>query len=484
MHPIFFRIPLPKTPLKLWWAMAAIAALSILFAVPSIRRKEMSAIYSSLAFAAGAGVIGWMYRETKFDAPNLPIYSYGVMLGLSLIVGWYISLPIAEKYGLPKETMANCYVLTAISAVIGSRLLYVATNPSEVENFADLLKFRSGGLVAYGGFIGGLLASWLYLSSQRIRLLPWADAAVPSLAAGVMITRIGCYLFGCDFGRRLTDGAPAFLKKMGTFPGKLEGVDASPAYLQHLKQYRESALGSEILKNNASLPVHPTQIYEAIVGLVLLVWLLLLRRQQKFRGEIFYSFVFGYGVLRFLVEMLRDDEERGAYGPYMAEHILVPGALLLLALGFVFGLALGIKNEKVRTVLRLVAIAVPIALFVKMKPASFAAEVSTRLSTSQWIAVFSSLAVAFFYAKGWDAARKNPRAAMARSTLGEIFAKEEEDEAKSKKKKKKKTDGTAATPEGESETKADDAEVEIAAKEPGASTEGAVPDGGPEPEKA
>jgi phosphatidylglycerol:prolipoprotein diacylglycerol transferase len=140
------------------------------------------------------------------------------MLSLSLIAGWYISLPLAEKDGLPKETMANCYVVTALCALAGSRVLYVLTNPDEFRSVGDLLALRNGGLVAYGGFIGGLLGSWAFLASRKIRLLAWADDAVPSLASGLLLTRIGCYLFGCDFGKRLSDGAPHWLKTLGRSP--------------------------------------------------------------------------------------------------------------------------------------------------------------------------------------------------------------------------------------------------------------------------
>ena len=68
------------------------------------------------------------------------------------------------------------------------------------------------GLVAYGGFIGGLIGSWAFLAPKKIRLLAWADDAVPSLASGLLITRIGCYLFGCDFGKGLADSAPRWLE--------------------------------------------------------------------------------------------------------------------------------------------------------------------------------------------------------------------------------------------------------------------------------
>ncbi len=114
-----------------------------------------------------------------------------------------------------------------------------------------------GGLVAYGGFLGGYIGSWLYLQRHNLRLMPWADVAVPSLASGLLITRIGCYLFGCDFGKRLPDGAPGFLKKLGTFPkwteGTLDGGLGSPAYAKHFEAFKGTPLGAQIEHANASL---------------------------------------------------------------------------------------------------------------------------------------------------------------------------------------------------------------------------------------
>jgi phosphatidylglycerol:prolipoprotein diacylglycerol transferase len=88
---------------------------------------------------------------------SIPIHSYGVMLGLSLVVGWYLTLGLAEKDGLPKETLANCYVVTALSAVFMARVLYFVTNPGEFKSILEFFALWRGGLVAYGGFIGGLL---------------------------------------------------------------------------------------------------------------------------------------------------------------------------------------------------------------------------------------------------------------------------------------------------------------------------------------
>jgi phosphatidylglycerol:prolipoprotein diacylglycerol transferase len=442
MHPILFRIPLPHTPLKLWWALAAVAAIAVVYALLALRRRDRNGALTSLVVALAAAGAGWKWHTTSYEAANVPIYAYGVMLGISLVVGWYLTLPLSEKDGLPKETMANCYVITALAALAGARLLYVITNPDEFKSVWDLFALRNGGLVAYGGFIGGLLGSWAYLSPKKIRLLAWADDAVPSLASGLLITRIGCYLFGCDFGTRLSDGAPHWLKTLGTFPhwasGTLASGEGSPAYVRHLDLYRGSALEQEILKMNSSFPVHPTQLYESLVGLGLLVLLLWQRKYTRFRGQVFFLFVFAYGFLRFVLELWRDDVERGSYGPTLDRHIYVPFCMVLFAVAFLFGISLGITNLRARLIARVAAFVPPVIAYLALRPATFAGTVPYQLSTSQLIGLFSALAVAFFYTRFWEDARKNPALAMSlgdpatiRALKGEVAEDEAEEEDES-----------------------------------------------------
>jgi phosphatidylglycerol:prolipoprotein diacylglycerol transferase len=417
MHPILFRVPLPHGPLKAWWALAAVAVIALVYLVLALRQRDRGAAVGSGLTLLAAAAAGWQWRTVSYEAPDLPIYAYGVMLGLSLVVGWYLTLPLAERDGLPKETMANCYVVTALAAVAGSRVLYVVTNPDEFKSVADIFALRNGGLVAYGGFIGGLVGSWAFLSPKRIRLLAWADDAVPSLASGLLITRIGCYLFGCDFGKRLPDGAPSWLKSLGTFPhwasGTLAAGDGSPAFVRHLEIYRGTPLEAELLHQNASFPVHPTQIYESLVGLVLLALLLWQRKHLRFRGQVFFLFVFAYGFARFLLELWRDDTERGTYGPTFELHTYVPFCLALMAAGFAFGISLGIPSPRARMLARVLGFVPAVAAYAVLRPASFAQTLPYQLSTSQLIGLSSALVVSYFYARFWDEARKTPKLAMS-----------------------------------------------------------------------
>ncbi len=437
MHPILFHIPLPNRSLKLWWALVAIAAISALYGIWAQRKGAKEDALTGLVIAAAGGAGAYYWRASDWTPPTggVPIYSYGVMLGLSLVVGWYITLPLARKIGLPAETMANCYVWTALAALAGSRVLYIITNLDEFHETADYFAFRKGGLVAYGGFIGGIFGSWVFLLRHQIRLLPWADVAVPSLASGLMITRLGCYLYGCDFGQRLSADAPSFLKKMGTFPKLEDGtlgyfengspIPGSPAYAHHLDQCTRGDIhykAAECLNlKDASFPVHPTQIYESLVGLALLVLLLWHRKHQKFRGQIFYTFVIAYGFLRFILELWRDDDQRGSLPFHTDRYLLIGGGLLLMAIGFTLGVAKAIPNPRLRLAAQIGSFVPGVLSIFTMKTAQYVVD-DYAYSTSQFIGLITAVIACFFYSMAWEEAKRAPKLAMALGLEGAPLA--------------------------------------------------------------
>jgi phosphatidylglycerol---prolipoprotein diacylglyceryl transferase len=392
MHPVLFKIPLPSWSLPLGPTLFALAGLGLLLAVFAQRKGALDLLVIGLLALVSCLVGGLLFRGQRFTLESLPIYSYGAMLCASVMVGWFLTLALGARDGLPRELLANCYFVTAIAALVGARVLYVLTNLHEFSDLWEVLAVRRGGLVAYGGFLGGFLGSWWYLHKRGVALLPWADVAVPSLASGLLLTRIGCYLFGCDFGKPLPSAAPGWLKRMGTFPrwpsDVLEGA-GSPAWLQHVDQRGLS------VSSLRSLPVHPTQLYESLVGGVLLLTLWRLGKARRFSGESFFAFTFGYGYLRFWLELWRDDNERGSFGPALPEQLLVPALLLFFAAAFGYGPAQSIA----RLWLRRAAIAFGVLLaggaYLALRPPLHAASVVVSLSTSQWISLLTALAVAF-----------------------------------------------------------------------------------------
>jgi phosphatidylglycerol:prolipoprotein diacylglycerol transferase len=261
-----------------------------------------------------------------------PIYSYGVLLGLSLIAGYFVAVRVGQrKDGLHEDVLGAAYIAAALCGIAGARVLYVLENRERfAESSASWFDITSGGVTAYGGFLGGLVGAAAYLALKRASLGAFADAAAPALALGTVLTRIGCYLYGCDFGTPLPQSAPGWLKALGTFPRwHYEALEiyGSPAFMHHVEMY---GIKSDAV---ASLPVHPTQLYEALAAVVLLVAAFALLARRRFRGQVILLVAIGYGAFRFAFEYLRDDPERlqmlGFSGAQLISLAVVPACAML-----------------------------------------------------------------------------------------------------------------------------------------------------------
>ena len=305
----------------------ALAAAAVLFARDLIRKRREGASLTAnpLLLVAAALALVRFFSPTASFVPDsqtfaqpwhpVPIYAYGVMLGTSLILGWFLAMRFAKQDGIPTDDAAAIYMWTAVWSIIGSRVLYVLTNISIfAADPVEIIKINNGGLVAYGGMIGGLLCSIYQCRKRGIPLLQWAAASAPSVVLGTGITRVGCLLFGCDFGAR------------SDVPWAIRFPKGSPAWHRHVDLY---GLPSDALK---SFPVHPTQVYETLVGLGLFAVLLLVRRYRRFSGQVFVAWVIGYGILRPLIEIVRDDDQRGNVGPLSTSQF-IGIASVVLALG-------------------------------------------------------------------------------------------------------------------------------------------------------
>ena len=253
-------------------------------------------------------------RPILLDLPlGLPLYAYGTMLCLSVLVGRYVALRLAEHDGMDPAVMDRCALWTLAAALVGARLLFLVTNTDQLDGITATLSGWNGGLVAYGGFLGGFVGSAIFCRLRRLSVLAWADCAVPSLCIGLMFTRLGCFFAGCDFGVPW-DGLWAV-----RFPA------GSPAFQEHV------ALGLLPAGATHSLPVHATQLYESAAGFILLVAVMMVRRRRTRPGQMFLSFVLGYAVLRYGIEILRADPQRGVVGPFSTSQLIAVATFLLSA---------------------------------------------------------------------------------------------------------------------------------------------------------
>jgi phosphatidylglycerol---prolipoprotein diacylglyceryl transferase len=170
----------------------------------------------------------------------------------------------------------------------------------------------SGGLTYYGGFIGASVVAFYRLRSDRFPFLRAADMAGFVIPLGLAFGRMGCLLAGCCFGLPLDSGWAI------SFPAYSAAAE---------KQAQLHLLNSAA---TASLPVHPTQLYESAAALGLAAFLMVfLHPRKRYDGHVFVVFVAGYATIRFVLEFFRSDDRGGMLGLSTSQLIglcLIAGA--------------------------------------------------------------------------------------------------------------------------------------------------------------
>jgi phosphatidylglycerol---prolipoprotein diacylglyceryl transferase len=234
------------------------------------------------------------------DLHVLSITGFGLMMMFAFIVaGWIMRLDL-EQRGLNPAFSGDIIVAGVIGGIVGAKLWYVllTRDPAAL--------FTRGGLVWYGGFIGGVIA--VLVTGLRHRVPPrWTMQVVaPALAAAYAVGRVGCFLVGDDYG------GPSTLPWAVKFP---EGLP--PSTVAELQRF-----GVQVPPNlppSTVLAVHPTQIYETLIMLGVFAFLWSRRRTSGGTGAIFGLYLMFAGAERFFVEILRAKDDRFLAGFTIAQ---------------------------------------------------------------------------------------------------------------------------------------------------------------------
>jgi phosphatidylglycerol---prolipoprotein diacylglyceryl transferase len=235
-----------------------------------------------------------------FTIGDFTVTSFGLMMFLSFVAGAWVLARQFEKRGMAPEAAWDMLLWVALGGIVGAKLYYVGLHyEALLENPLRELTNR-GGLVWYGGFIGGVIAFYWQARKLELPIVPAFDAAAPTLAIAYAIGRMGCFLVGDDYGRP-TDSWVGI-----AFP---EGYPPSTAgYFR--------SIGTQIpaeIPDAAVLAVHPTQLYE--VALALIMFAVLWRLSGTLRtGRLFALYLAMYGVLRFGIEFVRAKTDLVLFG--------------------------------------------------------------------------------------------------------------------------------------------------------------------------
>ncbi len=267
--------------------------------------------------------------------PALLLYphvsSYPVLLLLGFFFGWLLARSRARFYGILPRDLDNIGLLLPIAGLVGARFfarLFYAKLP-----LVEALKVWEGdGLVFYGGFFFGVGVVLLYGALRRIRLIQLIDCLAPSVALGLAFGRVGCFLAGCCWGdvcvdqSRLTNVLDASaVPRIQTFSAiSTAGFPLAVQFPQKSDIYQQHAqLGLARAEDSRSLPVHPVQLYEAVLAAALCIYICVRSRRFRQPGDAALALLVGYAVIRFGTEFLRADNKVYAYGMTFSQVVSI-----------------------------------------------------------------------------------------------------------------------------------------------------------------
>ena len=210
-----------------------------------------------------------------FKIGPVTIYTYGVFVALGVGAGYFVCRGEAKRGGIPEKVFSHIFFWALVFGFLGARIAYVLIEWKQFLNNPFRIAFGRSGFIFYGAALG-VLTLFVLTKKYKINFLKSADIAALGIPLGHALGRIGCFFYGCCYGK------PTASKLGILFPPE------SPAGFLRVK-------------------VIPTQLISVVFLLLIFCILLFLRKRKKFNGQILLSYTFLYGIFRFIIEFYRGD---------------------------------------------------------------------------------------------------------------------------------------------------------------------------------
>ncbi len=260
-----------------------------------------------------------------FTVGSFFVAFYGVIIAIGMLVGVSFILKEAKRVGFNEDQFLDICITTIIVGVIGARIYYVIfawdyykDNPISVFNI------RQGGLAIYGGVLAGIACVYFICRKKQLNFLKVMDVAMFGVIIGQIFGRWGNFFNREAFGQ-YTDSLFAMMLPMNAVRSQ---ADITTEMIEHMVQ----------LNGVDYISVHPTFLYESLWNLCLLIFLILTRKNKKFHGYVFFTYLIVYGAGRFWIEGLRTDQLK-LWATGLPVSQIVAGAMVVVGSGlFVYHL--------------------------------------------------------------------------------------------------------------------------------------------------
>jgi phosphatidylglycerol---prolipoprotein diacylglyceryl transferase len=217
-----------------------------------------------------------------FKIGEVPIHTYGVMIAIGFLSSLVLASWLSKRDGIDPDRILDLGFVCILTGFIGARLLFVLTRLNYfMDEPSEIFKVWQGGLVFFGGPLAATPFAIWYLRRHKVPVWKTMDACFPGVALAHMFGRFGCLAAGCCYGRPT-------------------GTDFG------IRLYSDL-----VDPSMRGIPLHPTQLYEAVALFVLVTGLIWVHRHKRFDGQVAITYFMAYPIIRSIVEVFRGDLVRG-----------------------------------------------------------------------------------------------------------------------------------------------------------------------------
>lgn len=309
-----------------------------------------------------------------FEIPfvHLTVKSYGTMMVIAFLAAVTLIRRLSRSFTPDPQHITNAALYSLIAGVIGSRLFYVIHHFDQFQGrLLSVFAIWQGGLEFLGGILSAIIVIGFYCRHHKLPVRRYLDILAIALMLALVFGRVGCFLNGCCFGKptnlpwavRFPYGSYAYQSQVSPDPERnrsqprlnLPGEFFDYYYeggktFYLLKPYKDLTPEQKYMVDEGPyrcLPVHPTQLYSSVKGAVLALILYVFWRRGQKAGDsknhkklfIKPGCTFGlmfiiYGISRFLLEFIRDDNPFEFDGLTISQNIgiamVIFGAILMI----------------------------------------------------------------------------------------------------------------------------------------------------------
>jgi len=270
---------------------------------------EFDSRYFWITMGCALGALVLLLALTLF---GVNISWYGVLFGVGFLSALALAPQLCKERGVDVEFPYTVIWFVFPLSILGARIYYLLFNGG-IDSFKDIFTFWQGGLAIYGGIIGGLLGLIIACLWKKVHIIKMTDVAAPLLSLGQAFGRIGCIFGKCCYGVNVTNKALQWF----------------PIAIKVHGEYH-----------------YATNFYEAMLNLAMFFGLTILLRKMKITGLTTCAYLVAYGLVRFILETFRANEQTLYIGNYPVSKLV---SIICILIGVAGICTLLIVNNKKKT---------------------------------------------------------------------------------------------------------------------------------------